>query len=97
MCLIVCHSSFFRLARNLKSTVILFSVFRSGSTPNRFYIFQRLIEQNNFEIAYYTENSGAAAKPREVISNLGYQVNIPQGFSPVFDAANSGKKYFDKI
>ena len=81
----------------MKAAVTLFSLFYSGSTRNQFYIFQRLIEQNSFEIAYYTENSGTAAKPREVISNLGYEVNIPQGFSPVFDAASSGKKYFDKI
>ena len=71
--------------------------FYSGSTPNQFYIFQKLIEENNFHVAYYTEISGAGAKPREAIRNLGYEVNIPQGFSPAFDAANSGKKYMDKI
>ena len=48
-------------------------------------------------MAYYTEISGAGAKPREAIRNLGYEVNIPQGFSPAFDAANSGKNYMDKI
>ena len=64
-----------------------------GSPPTQFYILQRLIEENNFHIAYYAENPTATAKPREAISDLGFQVTIRQGLSPVFDADKSGKIY----
>lgn len=60
----------------------------SGTKSNQFYIFQKLIEENNYHISYY---SAATIKPREAISNLGFQVNIPEGLSPAFDAGKTGK------
>lgn len=60
----------------------------SATKPNQFYIFQKLIEENNYHISYY---SAATVKPREAINNLGFQINISEGLSPAFDVSKSGK------